>query len=152
MLDRAAERIGLATAGRVTAIQGDVREIDLGEGRFDIILAAAVLHHLRSDAEWRQVFAAFHRVLRPGGSLWIFDLVDCEMPAVRHIVWRRYGKYLADLKDETYRNEVLAYIEKEDAPRPLAFQLELLRQVGFDQIDVLHTHTCFAAFGATRTG
>jgi tRNA (cmo5U34)-methyltransferase len=40
------------------------------------VLAAAVLHHLRADQEWRDVFAAFHRALRPGGSLWVFDLVE----------------------------------------------------------------------------
>jgi tRNA (cmo5U34)-methyltransferase len=34
MLDRAAERVGRATAGRVTTIQGDVREVELGDGRF----------------------------------------------------------------------------------------------------------------------
>src|SRR5690606_12980689 len=57
MLDRALERVTPATTGKVTAIQGDVREIDLGHGRYDFILAAAVLHHLRGDDEWRQVFA-----------------------------------------------------------------------------------------------
>src|SRR3954462_11953892 len=43
MLDRATDRGGRATAGAVTAIQGDVREIELGEARFDVVLAAAVL-------------------------------------------------------------------------------------------------------------
>src|SRR4051794_29471405 len=61
MLDRATKRVGKVTAGTVTAIQGDIREIELGTGRFDIIVAAAVLHHLRTDGEWRSVFKAFHR-------------------------------------------------------------------------------------------
>src|SRR5439155_1855455 len=76
MLDRAVERIGRATTGRITPIQGDVRAVDLGEGRFDVVLSAAVLHHLRADAEWRAVFAGFHRALRPGGSVGVFDLVE----------------------------------------------------------------------------
>src|SRR5213075_1970247 len=45
MLDRATARVGKATAGKVTAIQGDVREIALADGSFDVVLAAAVLHH-----------------------------------------------------------------------------------------------------------
>src|SRR5262245_37030515 len=36
MLDRATERVGRATTGRVTAIQGDIREILLPDGGFDI--------------------------------------------------------------------------------------------------------------------
>jgi tRNA (cmo5U34)-methyltransferase len=150
MLDRAAERVGRATTGRVTTVQGDIRELELGEQNFDIILASAVLHHLRTDKEWRDVFAAFHRALREGGSLWIFDLVENSIPAVERLMRERYGEYLNRLKDESYRDHVLAYVEKEDTPKPLMFQLDLLRQVGFGQVDILHKSICFAAFGAVR--
>src|SRR5436309_15453150 len=150
MLDRAGERVRRATAGRITAVQGDVREVALGDGRFDIVLAAAVLHHLRADAEWRAVFAAFHRALRPGGSVWVFDLVESAIPAIQGLMQQRYGEYLTRLKDESYRDHVFAYVEKEDTPRPLLFQLDLLRQVGFTQVEILHKNVCFAAFGAVK--
>jgi tRNA (cmo5U34)-methyltransferase len=150
MLDRARERVGRATSGRITTIQGDIREVDLPEGQFDIVLAASVLHHLRTDEEWRNVFAAFHRALRPGGSVWVFDLVESSIPAVGQLMRRRYGDYLTRLKDESYRDHVFAYVEKEDTPRSLLFQLDLLRQVGFSQVEVLHKNVCFAAFGAVK--
>jgi tRNA (cmo5U34)-methyltransferase len=150
MLDRATERVGRATTGSVRAIQGDIREIELPDQGYDIVLAAAVLHHLRTDAEWRAIFAAFHRALRPGGSIWIFDLVESSIPAVQQLQWRRYGEYLTRLKDDGYRDHVFAYVEREDTPRPLLFQLDLLREVGFAQVDVLHKTVCFAAFGAVR--
>lgn len=150
MLDRAAERVGGATPGRVTLIQGDVREVFPPGARFDVILAAAVLHHLRTDEEWRDVFSAFFRSLNPGGSLWVFDLVESSIPAVGRLMQRRYGAYLARLKDEAYRDHVFAYVEKEDTPRPLLFQLDLLRQVGFAHVDVLHKNVSFAAFGAVK--
>jgi tRNA (cmo5U34)-methyltransferase len=150
MLDRARERVSRATAGRITAIQADIRAVELPQGEFDIVLAAAVLHHLRTDREWRDVFAAFHRALRPGGSVWVFDLVESSIPAVGRLMRRRYGEYLARLKDERYRDHVFAYVEKEDTPRPLPFQLDLLRQAGFAQVEVLHMNVCFAAFGAVK--
>jgi tRNA (cmo5U34)-methyltransferase len=152
MLDRAVERVGRATTGTVTPVQGDVRDLDLGAGRFDVILAAAVLHHLRTDAEWRGVFSAFHRALRPGGSVWVFDLVESSIPAVQAMMWERYGEYLTGLKDAAYRDHVFAYIEQEDSPRPLADQLDLLREAGFAQVDVLHKNICFAAFGGVKGG
>src|SRR5438046_2438983 len=52
MLDRAKERVGRATSGRITTIQGDIRAIEFPDQQFDIVLAAAVLHHLRADEEW----------------------------------------------------------------------------------------------------
>ena len=63
---------------------------------------------------------------------------------------QRYGEYLTRLKDEAYRDHVFAYVEKEDTPRPLLFQLDLLRQVGFAQVEILHKNVCFAAFGAVK--
>ncbi len=150
MLDRARERVSRATAGRITTIQADIREVELPDEEFDIVLAAAVLHHLRADQEWRDVFAAFHRALRPGGSLWVFDLVESSIPAVGRLMHQRYGAYLTRLKDKSYRDQVFAYVEKEDTPRPLLFQLDLLCQVGFAQVEVLHKNLCFAAFGAVK--
>ena len=35
-------------------------------------------------------------------------------------------------------------------PDPLLFQLDLLRQVGFADVEVLHKSLCFAAFGAVK--
>ena len=150
MLERAASRVGQATAGRVTTIQSDIRDVELPDGEFDIVLAAAVLHHLRAGQEWEAVVAAFHRALRPGGSVWIFDLVESSIPAISGVMRQRYGEYLTRLKDDAYRDHVFAYVEKEDTPRPLVYQLDLLRRVGFAQVEVLHKHFCFAAFGAVK--
>ncbi|MGH7134790.1 MAG: class I SAM-dependent methyltransferase [Pirellulales bacterium] len=150
MLDRASERVRQVTTGRVTAIRGDIREIALAQAGFDIVLAASVLHHLRTESEWRKVFQTFHQALRPAGSLWIFDLVESSVPAVEQLMLQRYGEYLTNLKGEAYRNEVFGYIHKEDTPRPLVFQLDLLREVGFAHVEVLHKNLCFAAFGAVK--
>ena len=150
MLDRAVQRVQPMTQGLVTSIQGDIREIILPESGCDVILAAAVLHHLRTDAEWESVFTAFHRALRPGGSIWIFDLIECSIGEVQSLMWKRYGDYLTNFKDEAYRDHVYAYIEQEDTPRPLMYQLDLLRKVGFQQVEILHKNSCFAAFGALK--
>src|SRR5262249_38546262 len=106
--------------------------------------------HLRSDAEWESVFARFFRALTPGGSLWVFDLVEGATPSLQALSWRRYGDYLRALGGDDYRDRVFAYVEKEDSPRPLFYQLDLLRRVGFRAIDVLHKRGCFAAFGAIK--
>src|SRR5947209_11576631 len=49
MLDRATERVGRATTGSVRALRGDIREVALPDEGFEIVLAAAVLHHLRTE-------------------------------------------------------------------------------------------------------
>ncbi len=150
MLERARNRVGAATNGSVEIIQDDIREIDLGEARFDVIVAASVLHHLRSEDEWLNTFGKFHRALRPGGSLWIFDLIEHSLPAVQNLMWARYGAYLHEQGGEAYRDKVFDYVEKEDTPATLLQQLNWLHDAGFSQIEVLHKNSCFAAFGAVK--
>lgn len=150
MLERARQRVSEITNGRVEILQSDIRELELGEARFDVIVAAAVLHHLRSEEEWLATFGKFYRSLRPGGSLWIFDMVEHSLPAVQAMMWARYGEYLTELGGEAYRDKVYAYIEKEDTPATLMQQLNWLGAVGFKNLDVLHKNSCFAAFGAVK--
>jgi tRNA (cmo5U34)-methyltransferase len=150
MLSRAAERISAVSSGHINAFQEDIRELFLDPEQFDIILAAAVLHHLRAEADWQSVFSKFYTALKPGGSIWIVDLITHSNPAVQSLMWEGYGQYLVSFKDKAYRDHVFAYIEKEDSPRSLPFQLEMLKNVGFEELIVLHKVSCFAAFGALK--
>ena len=54
------------------------------------------------------------RRLRPGGSEWVFSLVESSILALGKLMRRRHGEYLVRLRDEAYRVQVFAYGEKED--------------------------------------
>lgn len=146
MLDRAQQRI----ARPVTTLQGNILEIDLQPEQYDLVVAAGVLHHMRTDDEWERVFANICRSVRPGGAFWISDMVRHENGKLQDKLWERYGEYLAALKDADYRDHVFAYIAHEDSPHTLNFQLDLLRRNGFHQVDVVHKRNCFAVFGGVK--
>ena len=150
MLKRAQERVAAHTQGTIRAYRGDFRTIDFAASGYDLILAAAVLHHLRDDRDWRNAFAKLHALLRPGGSLWITDLVAHEYGPIDRLMWRRYADYLIETGGPEHQQQVFAWIEKEDSPRSVIYQLDLLRDVGFQQVELLHKHSCFAAFGAVK--
>ena len=151
MLDRAVQRIDIAHSGVVTrVVQGDIREVSLPADAFDVAVAAATLHHLREAHEWEDVFAAVYTSLKGGGSFWIWDLVAHEPPPLQELLWQQYGEYLSGLKGPEYRDQVFAYIEAEDTPRPLVWQLDRLRGAGFSKVEVLHKNSCFAALGAFK--
>jgi tRNA (cmo5U34)-methyltransferase len=151
MVQRACQRVQVVNGGTMTPIVGDFREVALESQSFDVILAAAVLHHLRDDRDWEQTFAKIYDLLRPGGSVWITDLVIHESPGVQQLMWRRYGDYLTALQGESYRDRVFEYIDREDSPRPITYQLNLLQRVGFGTVELLHKNSCFYAFGAIKT-
>jgi tRNA (cmo5U34)-methyltransferase len=150
MLERARERAAAAGATAVTTHQADIRELALPSGAFSIAVAGAALHHLRAALEWDAVFGKVHEALEPGGCFWIIDLLDAEHPGVRKLLRRRYREHLVALGGQAYAEKVFAYSDREDTPRPLAWQLERLRAAGFASVDVLHQHGPFAAFGAVK--
>ena len=148
MLDKAKERVeAINVGGNCRIIKGDLRTLPVDNESFDVIIATAVLHHLRDDADWESTFTMLYSKLKKGGSIWIFDLITQDSAALHEFIYEeRYGDYLTSLKDETYRNHVFSYIDQEDSPRSLMYQLYLLRKVGFSKVDILHKNLCFASF------
>ncbi|MDB6080312.1 MAG: tRNA (Cmo5U34)-methyltransferase, partial [Akkermansiaceae bacterium] len=150
MLDRARQRVSAGGASAVRTHASDLRDLDFPDDHFDAILAAAVLHHLREDADWENVFAKLHRWLKPGGRLYVADLMLFDDPPIQELMWKRYGDYLSGLGGPEYRDKVFDYIEKEDSPRSLPYQLKLLERTGFTSYEVLHRNSVFACYSGLR--
>ena len=77
---QAKERVSAAGAANVTTIRGDIREIELGDEAFDLILAGAVLHHLRTEEQWSAVFGKFFGAWLWGDRFGLPDLVEHSLP------------------------------------------------------------------------
>ena len=152
MLERAHSRVSNKTSGEVHILQSDIRSVNFEEGKFDVIMAGAVLHHLRDDSDWEFVFTKIYSWLKPGGSFWISDLIEHDSEAINKLFVKQYGDYIENLGGADYRKHVLDYVQKEDSPRSLTYQLDLMRKVGFTFTEVLHKNMCFAAFGGVKLG
>ena len=146
MLVRAEERLREFGIASVYAYQSDFRTLSFGESSFDCILAGAVLHHLRDDQDWKFAFKLFHTWLKPGARIYVSDLAYFEVPDAQQVMWKRYGEYLESLGGKEYRSKVFDYIDKEDSPRSLPFQLDLLKSTGFSNYDILHRNSVFACY------
>lgn len=150
MLDKAFERVSQHTKNLVTILQGDIRKVELKENHFDIILAGAVLHHLRDDNDWETTFGKLFKLLKPGGCLMISDLIAQDTALMSEYTWERYGDYLEAMGGEEYRQKVLDYVAKEDSPRSMNYQLDLMKKIGFSKVEILHKNMCFGAFGGIK--
>jgi tRNA (cmo5U34)-methyltransferase len=150
MLDKAFERISQQTSKNVETLQGDIRDVMLKENHFDIVLAGAVLHHLRDDKDWETTFDKLYKLLKPGGCLMISDLITQDNQRLSDYTWEKYGDYLEALGGKDYRNTVLDHVAKEDSPRSMNYQLDLMKRVGFSSVEILHKNMCFGAFGGIK--
>jgi tRNA (cmo5U34)-methyltransferase len=150
MLDKALERVSQETSSKVEIKKGDIREVSLQENHFDVILAGAVLHHLRDDQDWETTFTKLYKLLKPGGCLMISDLITQDTELLNDYTWERYGDYLEGIGGKEYRTKVLEYVAKEDSPRSMNYQLDLMKKVGFTSVEILHKNMCFGAFGGIK--
>ncbi|MCD8282534.1 MAG: class I SAM-dependent methyltransferase [Prevotella sp.] len=147
MLERAKERVSKATNGTVRTIQGDIRSTDLGSDEtYDIILAGAVLHHLRTDRDWENAFARLYAVLKPGGCLMISDLIKQDTDVLETYFRERFCEHLERIGGREYSINHLRAVDREDTPRSISYQIELMRKTGFRQTDILHKNVCFCSF------
>ena len=146
MLERAKDRISQEQVGQVRIFQSDFRDLTLPHSHYDLVIAAAVLHHLRDDEDWESSFKKIYDLLKDGGAFFISDMVHHQHEAIQGAMWERYGKHLESIGGAEYKEKVFDYIDKEDSPRSLSYQMDLMKKVGFKTVDVLHKNSCFAAF------
>jgi ubiquinone/menaquinone biosynthesis C-methylase UbiE len=77
--DTDAERVGMAEQvlsgfGKRASVQrADAVALPFPDGRFDLVLSAAMLHHV---IEWDKALVEAVRVLRPGGKLVGYDMLN----------------------------------------------------------------------------
>ena len=150
MLEKAEERLKTKITGSVNTMHNDIRNIKLQNECFDIVVAGTSLHHLRGEEEWYDVFGKIREALKPGGSFWISDVVLHDVAEVNSVMWNRYDEFLIKTGGENLRNWVMEQMEKEDTPRSLNFQIEVLKKVGFRFTEILHKNVNFAAFGGIK--
>jgi ubiquinone/menaquinone biosynthesis C-methylase UbiE len=73
----------LAGFGKRASVQrADAAQLPFQAGRFDLVLSAAMLHHV---IEWDNALAEAVRVLRPGGRLIGYDMLDTVPVRLMHI-------------------------------------------------------------------
>jgi 2-polyprenyl-3-methyl-5-hydroxy-6-metoxy-1,4-benzoquinol methylase len=87
----------------VPFIQGDVVEVEVGEG-YDVVNAFDVLYHIVEDERWEAALTRLARGLAPGGTLALTDVVaPVQRELAAHNVMRDRDRYAGVLGREGVR-------------------------------------------------
>ncbi len=84
---------------RASLIQGDLVALPFGDGSFDYAIAVASYHHVEGEDAREQAFAELHRILRPGGEVFLSVWNHLQprfwfTPRDQQVPWRTEGKVL----------------------------------------------------------
>ena len=72
-------------AGRATVAAADATALPFADGAFDVVLSFLMLHHV---VQWEDAVREAARVLRPGGRLAGYDLIDTGASRLVHTLDR----------------------------------------------------------------
>jgi ubiquinone/menaquinone biosynthesis C-methylase UbiE len=78
MLNKAAQRCSEAGLGNVSFREGTANELPFADAAFDAVMTRLSVHHFERPG---RVMSEIFRVLRPGGSFVIADVISSELPA-----------------------------------------------------------------------
>lgn len=77
-----AEQVLAGFGRRASAQRADAAQLPFPDSRFDLVLSAAMLHHV---IDWDQALAEAVRVLRPGGKLIGYDMLNTAPIRLIHL-------------------------------------------------------------------
>jgi ubiquinone/menaquinone biosynthesis C-methylase UbiE len=98
-----AQRTLRSFADRAVVQPADAADLPFADGRFDLVLSAAMLHHVPA---WPDALTEAVRVLRPGGRLIGYDPLPGALTRLVHITERHTTKMLSPGQMETQLNRL----------------------------------------------
>lgn len=83
--ERSIAKLKFKNAGlNIAPVRADAAQLPFADQTFSSAVAILVLHHLKSKELQNRAFDEVHRVLRPGGSLFVFEINDDWIHRVGH--------------------------------------------------------------------
>ena len=128
---------------------GDAAE-DAVQAAPHVVVAAAVLHHMRNEADWTLAFSQIYSLLKSGGILLVSDLIRHENPAVEALFKVRQESFLHEALGDAEAERIMQSIADSDTPSPLEYQFDLLKKTGFRETGLLHKNIVFGAYYALK--
>ncbi|MFA6320937.1 MAG: methyltransferase domain-containing protein [Candidatus Omnitrophota bacterium] len=127
---------------------GDIRRYGYSD-KPDAVISSLVLHHLDKKNKklfYRKIFNA----LPKGGVFYTADFVLPPSDYLAKAYVGQWKKFLRKSFSSSQINEILTKHKEEDRPAELLFEIDLLRKVGFRDVEVVWKNYNFAVYGGVK--
>lgn len=145
MLDEAVERLG----DRTRAVHVQDMAAGLPAGPFDAVVSALAIHHLEDPAK-RELFAAVHARLRPGGVFVNAEQVAGPTAALEAVYQARWAADCRSLGASEAEIEEARERRRHDRSVDVATQLRWIAEAGFATVDCLYKDWSLATLVGVR--
>lgn len=117
----------------------------------DAVVSSLAMHHLRTDEDRLKIYKEVFHCLNRGGYFFNADLVMGAGKELNDLIQQEWRKYLRkSFTEEQIENDVLVKYRDEDFPVSIERHLELLKESGFIDRDVIWKWNNFAVYGGRK--
>jgi tRNA (cmo5U34)-methyltransferase len=140
----------LADYDDITFKVGNFETTDFDK-QYDVVVSSLAIHHLESDKQKENFFRKIFNSLNPNGVFYNADIVLASGEKVQEQYMKKWKMFMSrtypysEIEEKwipTYRNE--------DRPSKLIYQLRWLREIGFEEVDVIWKYYNFAVYGGVK--
>lgn len=129
---------------------GDLRKIQFGCD-YDLIISSLALHHLQTDQEKISIYHKIYDSLKEGGAFYNADTILASSEYLENVNIEQWKDFMRiTISNEEIEEKWLPTYYKEDYPAPLIKQVDWLREVGFNNVDVTWKYINGAVFGGIK--
>jgi len=132
-------------------IASDFADIDFTE-KFDVVVSSLALHHLETDADKKKLYTKIFENLNPNGVFFNADVVLASNNQLQEVYMQRWKEYMnRKVSMEEIENKWIPVYENEDRPAKLTDQMEWLKEIGFESVDIIWKYYNFCVYGGVKS-
>jgi tRNA (cmo5U34)-methyltransferase len=129
---------------------GDFSEFEFEE-KYDVIVSSLALHHIKTDDDKKGFYDKIFSALKVGGVFLNSDVVLGSNEKLSQFYREKWINFmLTNLPEEEVREKWVPKQLEEDFPVPLTYHLKWLKEIGFENIDVIWKYYGLVVYCGTR--
>ncbi|MDR0306448.1 MAG: methyltransferase domain-containing protein [Chitinispirillales bacterium] len=146
MLEIAKNKIG----GNVNCIQADFNGFDFPQ-KYDLIVSSLALHHLENDNDKLEFYKKINLSLNQDGVFINIDVVLGNDGFMQELYMKKWQEFMEkNVSVEEIDRKWIPNYYAEDRPAKLITHLDMLRESGFTDIDVIYKFYNFTVYTAKK--
>lgn len=139
--------------GRFECVEGDffAESFDLGHKKFDCVVSIHAIHHGRNSDDYRNLYQKIFTWLKPGGCFACLDNVAGDTLELATLNYTNWAETLKSAFDTENIRRIVETTIREDSPISLREHMEILKDCGFNQTDVVWKKYIFGLYIGTKS-
>jgi len=119
--------------------------------KYDVIVSSLALHHLANDEDKKMFYEKIYNALTDNGVFYNADMVLGSNSHLQDLYMAKWKTFMGrNVSLDEIENKWIEQYKAEDRPASLMINIDLLKETGFKNIDVIWKYYNFCVYGGYK--